>query len=154
MVPKQSLSRATSHKRWRHAPPLVTPCRNYPIPSRTPSSSWGGMHRGWEHSSPKDNNIAALPYKSRAGHMLPTFSPRQQPLQASCIDHRTRWDIRRISRQTEDIMTAQTAFLDYQGVMGTLNLPIPLPEALSPPLARPPRVPLFRYPIPEPTLDG
>ena len=38
--------------------------------------------------------------------------------------------------------------------MGTLHLPIPPPEALSPPLAKPPRVPLFRYLIPEPTLDG
>jgi hypothetical protein len=27
-------------------------------------------------------------------------------------------------------------------------------EALLPPLARPPKVPLFRYPIPEPILEG
>jgi hypothetical protein len=86
--------------------------------------------------------------------MLPTFTPRQQPLQASCIDHLTIWDPERISRRTEDTTTVQTAFLDHHGVMGTLHLPIPPPEALSPPLARSPRVPLFRYPIPEPSLDG
>jgi hypothetical protein len=38
--------------------------------------------------------------------------------------------------------------------LGTLNLPIMPTEALLPPLARPPRVPLFRYPIPEPILEG
>jgi hypothetical protein len=38
--------------------------------------------------------------------------------------------------------------------MGTLHLLIPPTVALSPRLARPPRVPLFRYPIPEPTLEG
>ena len=86
--------------------------------------------------------------------MLPTFTPRQQPLQASCIDHLTIWDPRRISPPTKDTISVQTAFLDHHGVMGTLHLPIPPPEALSPPSARPPRVPLFRYPIPEPTLVG
>ena len=55
--------------------------------------------------------------------------------------------------QTEDAVTVHTAFLDHRGVMGTLHLPIPPPEALSPPLRRPHRVPLFRYPIPELALD-
>ena len=86
--------------------------------------------------------------------MLPTFTPRQQPLQASCIDQLTIWYSKRMSRQTDDTLTVQTTFLDHQGVLGTLHLPIPPPEALPPTLARPPRVPLFRYPIPEPTLDG
>ena len=38
--------------------------------------------------------------------------------------------------------------------MGTLHLLILTTEALTPPLARPPIVPLFRYPIPEPILEG
>jgi len=59
--------------------------------------------------------------------MLPTFTLRQQPLQKSCIDHLTTNDPKRISRQTEDTVTVQTAFLDHQGIMGTLNLPIPPP---------------------------
>jgi len=48
----------------------------------------------------------------------------------------------------------QTAFLDHQGVIGTLHLPILSMEALRPPMVKPPRVPLFRYPIPEPILEG
>ena len=64
------------------------------------------------------------------------------------------WDPQCISRQTEDIVTVRTAFLYYQGVLGTLHLPVLTTEALTPPLARPPRVPLFRYPIPEPILEG
>jgi hypothetical protein len=47
------------------------------------------LQGGWEHSSPKDDHIAALPYKRWAGPMLPTFTPRQQPLQTSCIDYLT-----------------------------------------------------------------
>jgi len=38
--------------------------------------------------------------------------------------------------------------------MGTLHLPIMTSEALPPPLARPPRVPLFQYPILKPILQG
>ena len=83
----------------------------------------------------------------------PTFTPRQQPGQESCIDHLTIWDPRRISRQIEDTVTVQTAFLDHLGVMDTLHLPIMTTEALPPPRARPPRVPLFQYPIPEPILQ-
>ena len=70
--------------------------------------------------------------------MLPTFTLRQQPFQASCIDYLTIWDPKRISRQTEDTITVEAAFLYHQGVMGTLHLPILSTEALSPPLARNP----------------
>ncbi len=45
------------------------------------------MQGGWEHSYPKDDHIAVLTYKRWAGSMLPTFTPRQQPLRASCIDY-------------------------------------------------------------------
>ena len=38
--------------------------------------------------------------------------------------------------------------------MGTLSLPISIMPDLPPPSPRPPRVPTFRYPIPEHTLDG
>jgi hypothetical protein len=86
--------------------------------------------------------------------MRPTFTPRQQPGNESCIDHLTIWDPRRISRHIEDTVTVQTAFLDHLGVMGTLHLPIMTTEALPPPTARPHRVPLFQYPIPEPILHG
>ena len=86
--------------------------------------------------------------------MRPTFTPRQQPGQESCIDHLTIWDPRRISRQTENTVTVQTAFLDHLGVMGTLHLPIMTTEALPPSPARPHRVPLFQYPIPESILQG
>ena len=64
--------------------------------------------------------------------MLPTFTTRQQPLQASCIDYLTIWDPKRTSHQMEDAVTVHTAFLDHRGVMGTLHLQIPPPEALSP----------------------
>ena len=86
--------------------------------------------------------------------MRPTFTPRQQPGQESYIDHLTIWDPRRISRQIKDTVTVQTTFLDHLGVMGTLHIPIMTTGELPPPLARPPRVPLFQYPIPEPILQG
>ena len=61
--------------------------------------------------------------------MRPTFTPRHQSGQESCIDHLTIWDPRRISRQIEDTVTVPTAFLDHLGVMGTLHLPIMTTEA-------------------------
>jgi hypothetical protein len=79
----------------------------------------GDLQGGWEHSSPKDVHIVAFPYKRWAGLMLPTFIPRQQPRQESCIDHITIWDPEPISRQAEDTITVHTGFLDLQGVMGT-----------------------------------
>ena len=48
----------------------------------------------------------------------------------------------------------QTGFLDHSGFIGTLTLLVLTTEALTPRLARHPRVPLFRYPIPNPTLEG
>ena len=75
--------------------------------------------------------------------MRPTFTPRHQPGQESCIDHLTVWNPRRISHQIEDTVMVQTAFLDHLGVMGNLYLPIMTTEELPPPLARPLRVPLF-----------
>jgi hypothetical protein len=47
-----------------------------------------------------------------------------------------------------------TTFLDHLGVMGTLHLPIMTMAALPPPAEKPPRVPLFQYPIPKPILQG
>ena len=38
--------------------------------------------------------------------------------------------------------------------MGSLQFPISIEPDLPPPIARPPRVPTFRYPIPDHTLDG
>jgi hypothetical protein len=89
----------------------------------------GGLQGGWEYSPPKDIHITALTYKRWAGPMLPTFTPRQYPLQASCIDHLTICDPKHIWCQTEDIVTVQTAFMDHEGVVGTLHLPIMSTEA-------------------------
>ena len=50
-----------------------------------------------------------------AGPTQPTFTPRQQPGQESCIDHLTIWYPKRISRETVDTVTVQTAFLDHLG---------------------------------------
>jgi len=80
--------------------------------------------------------------------MRPTFTPRQQPGSELCIDHLTIWDPKRISRPIEDTVTVQTAFLEHLGVMGSLQLPIVTKEAVPHPSARPPRNPLFQYPIP------
>jgi len=114
----------------------------------------GGLQGGWDKSSPEDDHIAALPYKRWAGPMFPIFIPRQRPLHASCTNHLTLWDPKCISRQTEDTETIPTTFLVHHGVMGTLHLPIPSGMTLPSAMARPPRVPLFRYPIPEHALDG
>ncbi len=70
------------------------------------------------------------------------------------MDHLTIRDPGRISGQIEDIATVQTAFLDHLGVMGTLHLTIMTTEELPPQPAKPHRVPLFQYPIPEPILQG
>jgi len=86
--------------------------------------------------------------------MLPTFAPRQRPLQESCIDHLTLWDPKGLSSQHADLETLPTAFLDHRGVLGTIQLPIPIRPDLPLPNTRPPRVPTFRYPIPEHTLEG
>jgi hypothetical protein len=103
---------------------------------------------------PQDIHIALLPYQRWVGPTSPTFAPRHQSGQESCIDHLTIWDPGCISRQIEDTVTVQTAFLDHLGVMGTLHLPIMTTEELPPPPARPHRVPLFQYPIPQPSLQG
>ena len=86
--------------------------------------------------------------------MLPTFTPRQRPLMESCIDHLTLWDPQGLTLQTSDITTIPTAFLDHRGVQGTLSLPIAIGPDFPPPSPRPPRVPTFRYPIPEHSLDA
>ena len=114
----------------------------------------GDLQGGWDTTSPKDAHIAALPYHRWQGPMLPTFAPRQRPLQVSCIDHLTLWDPKGLSLQTGDVVTLQTAFLDHKGVMGSLQLPISIEPDLPPPIARPPRFLTFRYPIPDHTLDG
>jgi hypothetical protein len=114
----------------------------------------GDLKGGWDNTSPKYIHVAILPYKSWAGPTLPTFTPRQHPLHASCIDHLTIWDPRRISHQKEDTFTLPTAFPDHHGGLGSLSLPILTTAALTPPLAKPFRVSRFRYHILEPTLGG
>ena len=85
--------------------------------------------------------------------MLPIFAPRQRPLQVSCIDHLTLWGPKGLSLQIGDVVTLPTAFLDHKGVMGSLQLPISIEPEIPPPIAQPPRVPTFRYPIPDHTLE-
>jgi hypothetical protein len=114
----------------------------------------GDLQGGWTTSSPKDAHIAELPYHRWRGPMLPTFTPRQRPLMESCIDHLTLWDPQGLTLQTSDITTIPTAFLDHRGVQGTLSLPIAIGPDFPPPSPRPPRVPTFRYPIPEHSLDA
>ena len=114
----------------------------------------GDLQGGWDTTSPKDAHIAALPYHRWKGPMLLTFAPRQRPLQVPCIDHLTLWDPKGLSLQTGEVVTLPTAFLDHKEVMGSLQLPISIEPDLPPPIARPPRVPTFRYSIPDHTLDG
>ncbi len=57
----------------------------------------GDLQGNWDRSSPKDEHIAALPYKRWRGPLLPTFTPHQRPLQESCIDHLTLWDPKGLS---------------------------------------------------------
>ena len=112
-------------------------------PSPLPHHVGGGDLQGnWDNSSPNDTHVATLPYKRWVGLILPTFTPRQQPLQASC-HHLTIWGPQRISRQMVGAVTVRTAFLDHHGGLGTLHLPNLTTEALTPPLARLSRVPLF-----------
>jgi hypothetical protein len=114
----------------------------------------GDFRGGWATSSPKDAHIAEMPYHILKGPMIPTFTSRQRPLMESCIDHLTLWDPQGLALQTTGITTLPTAFLDHRGVLGTLSLPICIGPGLPPPSPRPPRVPTFRYPIPEHSLDA
>ena len=58
-------------------------------------------------------------------------------------------------RHVGDTRTLPSAFLDHNGVMGRMHLPILTAAAIAPPpfLANLPRVPMFQYPIPEHTLE-
>ena len=53
----------------------------------------------------------------------------------------------------EDTQAIPYAFLDHNGVLGRIHLPILTAEAIVPTLAKPPRVPMFQFLIPEHTLE-
>ena len=112
----------------------------------------GDLQGDWEGTSPKTPLITSLPFKRWKGPTIPTFLPHQQPNQATCIDHLTIWDPDHITQQIGVTQPIHSAFLDHNGVMGRMFIPILTAEAVSPPIPQPPRVPLFRYPIPEHTL--
>ena len=58
-----------------------------------------------------------------------------------------------MSRHVEDTQTDPSAFLDHNGVLGRIRLPILSTVAIVLPLSKLPRVPILRYPIPEHTLE-
>ena len=70
-----------------------------------------------------------------------------------CIDHLTIWDYRQLSLQIRGILGLPTAFIDQKGVLGSILLPILTEEAKARPTDMTPRVPAFRYPIPDHTME-
>ena len=62
----------------------------------------GDLQGDWDNTSPKTPHITSLPFVRWKGPKTPTFLPRQQPLQASCIDHLTLWDPNHITHQIGD----------------------------------------------------
>ena len=100
-----------------------------------------------------DTNIRGLPYARWEGPTTPTFLPPSKPDQASCINHITMWDPKGLATQSEPTQTIATSFLDHNGVLGKVSLPLLIPPA-NPIVttARTPRVPAFKYPIAPHTL--
>jgi hypothetical protein len=85
--------------------------------------------------------------------MTPTFLPPSRLDQASCIDHIAMWDPRKLTTQIGPTQTIATSFLDHNGVLGKVSLPLLIPPAnLIVTTAKTPRVPTFKYPIPPHTL--
>ena len=112
----------------------------------------GDLQVDWEGTSPKTPHITSLPFTRWKGPTTPAFQPRQQPNQASRIDHLTLWDPKNITHQIGVTQTIHSAFLDHHGVMGRISIPILTAAAIAPPNPQPPRVPMFQYSIPEHTL--
>jgi hypothetical protein len=68
--------------------------------------------------------------------MLSTFTPRQHPLHASCIDHITTWDPIRISRQTEEIIYGPNRHFGPPGGHGYPTPPDPAHGGFVPPVGK------------------
>ena len=93
----------------------------------------GDLQGNWDGASPKTPHITTLPFVRWNGPTTPTFLPRQQPLQASCIDHLTLCDPKHIIRQIGNTQNISSAFLDHHGVLGRMSLPIFISAAIAPP---------------------
>ncbi len=110
-------------------------------PSHTPTPPhhffWGGAYRGVGTNRLRKTHI------SPPSHLGDGRGPRSPP---SYPDNNrakipastnSQYVILGASRaKTKDIITVQTVFLDHQGVLGTLHLPIMSTEALPPPPSR------------------
>ena len=96
------------------------------------------LHVGWVSTSRKDLQITSLPYERWIGLTTPIFTPSQQLTQATCIDHLIMWDPHHVFRHARDTQTLPSAFLDHNGVLGRLQLPI-LTDAAIDPLTPTPR---------------
>jgi hypothetical protein len=75
----------------------------------------------------------SLSYVRWTGPTAPTFTPRHHIEQATCVDHLVIWDPHHMSIQTEDTQTLPSAFLDHNGVLGRIHLPLLSSEAVAPP---------------------
>ena len=95
-------------------------------PGRGPTGRLGGLlFKKTPHHIP-----SLLRWK---GPKTSTFQPRQQPNQASCIDHLTLWDPKHISHQIGITQTIHSPFLDHHSVMGRISIPILTAAAIAPP---------------------
>ena len=102
----------------------------------------GVLKGSWTGPNLKDANIHKLPYARWEGPTSPTFKTQHRPEQTICIDHLAIWDPHKLAHQTGLTTTVESAFLDHNGVLGKISLPILIPPATpSPTAARPPRVP-------------
>ena len=113
----------------------------------------GDLQGDWDGTSPKTQHITSLPFVRWTGPTTPTFQPRHQPEQASCIDHLTIRNPTHVTQQIGNTQNLSSAFLDHHGVLGRISIPILTAEAVAPPIPQPPWVPMFQYPIPEHTLE-
>jgi hypothetical protein len=75
-------------------------------------------------SSDKSCHLRTLPSTLFSGPHLPTFTPPQQPTQASCIDHFLYHHPQHINIQTRDIHNIAHAFLDHEGIITKVHLPL------------------------------
>jgi hypothetical protein len=96
-------------------------------------SSWAGTCTAIGTASPQKPHIISLPFVRWNGPTTPTFLPRQQPLQASCIDHLTLWDPKHLTHQIGNTQTIPSVFLDHHGVLGRISLPILTSAAIAHP---------------------
>jgi len=107
-------------------------------------------------SSDKSCHLRTLPFTLFSGPHLPTFTPPQQPTQATCIDHFLYYHPQHINVQTHDTHNIAHAFLDHEGIKAKVQLP--LIHHIQPPLpitkqdnstTKPIK---FHFPIPPPLL--